>query len=549
MTDGERDSSGAWIERRAAWAFLALTIALFALAQFAFVRHDTRTFLDHDYYYTSSAFRAYETVPAGRTLAEKFDRWRKAPAFYPPLVPTTLWTSWLAIGPSLGAYRWTAALFALAIVLGTGFALLERGRRLDAAMAAFLVATLPITDEMSRKFFLQFQANAPLVLAYALVFRAWTEPIRVPRFSLAVGLLAGLALATHPIAAVLSVPLAIAFIAVIWSTRKDAASRFGGPLVAAAIALAVVAPWVALHGRNYVEWYVYELEHGAPITRLARAGFFRVFLREALLDQAGPWLAVELAGVVLAVVPGTRRNSARAARRRFLLAAIAFILVYALVLTARSNAANACSLLHVLLLILAVDVGRDVWTSARERMRPRSLRLTAATGLVAIAIAGTFTKLGWIGRADPEPTPGAYVECLRENDARRLRLTENGFDAMWRRLRGAGEPTPVAFFECTANTAVTCETPPFHVINRLRDAALLHGARLAEDETAPRSIHVVSVGDDLQWDTASLRDPVARTLRIVRSNGSSLRVLREECVIGLDGVHRRGLIALAEKTP
>ncbi|MCC6157416.1 MAG: hypothetical protein IT350_05135, partial [Deltaproteobacteria bacterium] len=290
MTSGERESPGDSIERRAAWAILALTVVLFALAQTAFVRYDTRTFLDHDDYYTSSAFRAYETVPAGRTFEEKINRWRKAPSFYPPLVPTTLWTSWLAIGPSLAAYRWTAALFALVVVLGTGFALLERERRLDAALVVFLVGTMPIVDEMSRKFFLQFQANAPLVLAYALVFRAWTAPIRVARFSIAVGFLAGLALATHPIAAVLAAPLGLGFVAVIWSTRKDAASRIGGPLVAAAIAIAVIMPWAVPHGHNYIDWYFQGLEHGAPITRLASAGFFSVFVREALLEQAGPWV-------------------------------------------------------------------------------------------------------------------------------------------------------------------------------------------------------------------------------------------------------------------
>ncbi|MCC6156545.1 MAG: hypothetical protein IT350_00715, partial [Deltaproteobacteria bacterium] len=368
--------------------------------------------------------------------------------------------------------------------------------------------------------------------------------------SIAVGFLTGLALATHPIAAVLAAPLGLGFVAVIWSTRKDAASRIGGPLVAAAIALAVIAPWVVLHGRNYVEWYFHELEHGAPITRLARAGFFRVFLREALLDQAGPWVVAEAAGVILAVAFGIRRSSARVARRRFLLASIAFILVYALVLTARSNAANACSLLHELLLIVAVDAGRDAWSLARERMTSRSLRLTAAIGLAAILLAGTFTKLGWIGRADPEPTPGAYIECLRGNDARRLRLTENGFDTMWERLAGRAEPRPVAFHACTANAAedVTCETPPFFVTDRLRDAALLHGVRLAADEAAPRSIHVVSLGDDMHLEETSLRAPIAATMADIRSRGSRLRTLREECVIAPDGVHRRGLVALAEKS-
>ncbi|MCL4234151.1 MAG: hypothetical protein KJ042_06500, partial [Deltaproteobacteria bacterium] len=111
MNGDRSESFDVLTERRAAWAILGLTIALFAAAQIAFVRGDTRTFIDHDYYYTSSAFRAYESIPVGRTPGEKFARWRKAPSFYPPLVPTALWTSWLAIGPSLAAYRWTAALF------------------------------------------------------------------------------------------------------------------------------------------------------------------------------------------------------------------------------------------------------------------------------------------------------------------------------------------------------------------------------------------------------------------------------------------------------
>ncbi len=551
MMDDGCEPPGTTTDRRIAWTILALTLALVAAAQMAFVRYDTRTFIDHDYYYTSSAFRAYESIPSGRNFEEKLARWKAAPAFYPPLVPTALWASWTVVGPSLGAYRWVAALFAFVVVLGAGFALLERERRFDAALLAFLVATLPIVDEMSRKFFLQFQANAPLILAYALLFRAWTRPMRVVRFSAAVGMLTGLALATHPIAAVLALPLSAGFVAAIWSARKDATSRIGGPILAAALALAVVAPWVALHGRLYVEWYLTELEHGAPITRIARVNFFSVFVREALVEQAGPWMVLELAGVVSALAFCARRNPGRVARRRFLLGSIAFVLIYAVVLTARSNAANACSLMHVLLLVLAVDAGRDAWALARERAKPKTLRIAAIAGLAAIVVAGTSAKLGWIGRRDPAPAPGAYVECLGENNSRRLRLTENGFDAMWKRLAEANEPVPVAFHACAADETdrVTCETPPFYVVDRLRDAATLNGALLAGDEAADRSLHVVSLGSGA-WDEAtSLRAPIAATMSDIRSRGSRLLSLREECVIGLDGVHGRGLVALAERTP
>jgi len=195
----ERLKAGARAHRELLWI-----LGFVGLAFVVFCALDRRPPNDHDDFYTAAladdvyAYREAGLVGKVQILTR---RMVKGPGqFHPPLAQTTLLAALGTFGPSRAMFRLTNLPFLLLLVWGTFLLASEFATRRMALLSAFVVGTLPIVVNYSRKWDVQFHAAALTPIALYLGLRALrTAPKQAWPWWIGFGVLQGLRMFTHPI--------------------------------------------------------------------------------------------------------------------------------------------------------------------------------------------------------------------------------------------------------------------------------------------------------------------------------------------------------------
>jgi len=214
---------------------------------------DQRTPNDHDGYYTAHLRGALAdlTSPVGDegALARITDVFLFSEGgMHPPLAQTALLVDLHVFGASTTTFRLSTLPFLLLLIAGTYWAgRVLLGHRFG-LMAGFVVGTLPVIINCSRKWEPMFHAAAISVLALVMVVQLVRHPTgRRLEIWLAFGLLQGLRLYTHPIVlpdvALLFGLLASFFVVSAWGKGATAQWRWLRGWLLSVVAFAGVGGW------------------------------------------------------------------------------------------------------------------------------------------------------------------------------------------------------------------------------------------------------------------------------------------------------------------
>jgi len=186
---------------------LGSTLLLTVLVQLFYSLYDVRSLPDHDLFFAGSFFSVYYHLLGDHSLFAMFAQIGRENPTYPFI---TFLLSCLAyiIPTNLTLFRLFTFVFYLLLILA-GYRIGDRlANKKVGLLCAFVLATLPVFDNYSRKFDLQFHAAVMALWAYyyaLTIFKTtWTS-----RHSLLLGLLIGAAVTTHPTAVVTLMPLLV----------------------------------------------------------------------------------------------------------------------------------------------------------------------------------------------------------------------------------------------------------------------------------------------------------------------------------------------------
>lgn len=235
---------------------LVVALLLGTAQLLGFAAFDGRYPNDHDDFYTAAFAPGVAAARHGEP-AELLRAVAQAP-LHPPLAPATLSATLLVLGPSRFAFRAANLPWLLLLITGTWLLARDLIGRSAADLSAFVVATLPLIIQASRKWDTQFHAASLTPFGLWLAVRALRAPGGGPR-RLWVGLGAwqALRLCVHPIV----VPdVAVTLLAVgiaLPGTALGAGVRVGARLgrwgLAAATTLLLAGPvlgwWPGVFGR------------------------------------------------------------------------------------------------------------------------------------------------------------------------------------------------------------------------------------------------------------------------------------------------------------
>lgn len=189
---------------KAAWAIAVTWLVICTVGPFlVFTLLDTRLPNDHDDYYTAPEVDA---IAAGlhdglveRTVGAAVRTWGSGQA-RPQGIEMIHAAFVAAFGPSLTVYRLANLPFLLLLVGGMLWVGVQVLGRQGGVLAAFVVATLPVVLNQSRKVETQFHSTAIAVVALGVCLYLLRNPRVGLKPWLALGLVQGLRCYTHPIA-------------------------------------------------------------------------------------------------------------------------------------------------------------------------------------------------------------------------------------------------------------------------------------------------------------------------------------------------------------
>lgn len=237
-----------------------LTVLLLVLICLVVVGHhlvylnfDLRGFTDHDLYFTSDFFKIDRMLAGNEPGVDGLTDLLFYRYSYPYLVNLLLAAVTRFTEMNFFLFKALNLVFYLSLVLGVYALGLRRGGRAVGLLCALSVATLPIFDEFSRKYFFQFHACAVLIWAHWLALRSGERPGGpTAGDSALLGAVLGLAALIHPIALPLCLPPVILFF---WSVVRSSGSGGGKILrlgIAAAFTLLLAGTWYLPNAAIYL---------------------------------------------------------------------------------------------------------------------------------------------------------------------------------------------------------------------------------------------------------------------------------------------------------
>lgn len=278
----------------AKWA-LWLILGYVAVHHALFCWFDQRLMLDHDEFHVGPFLQLHEIAETGpRGWVDVIaSMWRRPPSPYPPLMQVLLALGTSVFGLTPTVYRIMALPWLLLLVWSTHRLVSSRADPWAGVAAAVVVASLPYTGILTRKYFLHIYASTAVLAANAIFWSGWEKTRGYARgISLGhvFGTSAGLAVALilHPIGIGLAAPLVPL---VLWkaAVHPDRSRRVG--YCAGILVILGVGAWSwavpALFG--YLKGHVAGYVHWNP-PESVRAVLLNKPLVAARIEPLLPWI-------------------------------------------------------------------------------------------------------------------------------------------------------------------------------------------------------------------------------------------------------------------
>ena len=369
--------------------FLLGSILLLAvIVQLFYSLYDGRSFPDHDFYFAGSFFSVYHYLLGDHSLSAMFAQiGRENPAY--PFI--TLLLSFLSyvIPPNLTLFRLFTFVFYLLMILA-GYRIGNRlANKKVGLLCAFVLATLPVFDNSSRKFDLQFNAVTIVLWAYyyaLTIFKTtWTF-----RHSFILGLLIGIGVTTHPTAIVTLMPLFIFLLIFVLTDGKQTSWRW---LKITLFIIAAALP-VLLFLNYFIGSYLTKM-HNADFLA-GKAGLLSLFpkrMSDELMGNhrvsLGPFYYRLLAPAFALTIVSLILNKPRRLYQAFLLFSIFWIFGAMACSFPARLLPNDFQFLYAPAALLLIVEAHSLFALGSRRSWVGPLALLT---VVAIAIGGTWTK-------------------------------------------------------------------------------------------------------------------------------------------------------------
>jgi hypothetical protein len=410
---------------------VGLLLVVVSLPHLVWATLDTRFPDDHDGYYTAGLA---EFISAWREASNPMDRVRlpfqlmEESRHHPKLVASVLLVELGLMGATATTWRLAGLPFLWLLVVGSWLAGRQALGHRGGLMTGFVIASLPISLELTRQWHLQFQAACVGALVLAVAMLARSQPGRIRLWG-GLGVLLGIRLYLHPIALPDGLALLGALLmAILPQLRRRRWRPLAGWVVAAATALVVSGPFFGVPGA--LPWWSfqdYAAGNSALLLPLDRTNWIEMWLplRHALKQHVMSELAVLVFVPGLLLVPIC---AVLAPTSRGLLLFLSLLVAVQLPLAYRTVGHGGFVLDWVALLLplLLLSLISLKWAISAAASRFRIVR--AAVGVWSIALMLVCTSLAWVpliavgGRPDPVIDQTPYnVPILR-----RFLISETG---------------------------------------------------------------------------------------------------------------------------
>ena len=280
---------------------LGILICYVIFHHILYFQFDGRLLPDHTFYFLMHFSRIAEAPEKG-LLEFVWQIFNLSKQTMYPLVNALLAAAGYIFGANLTLFRLFNIPFYIIIILGS-YAL---GRRLAEKYAglacAFAVATLPIFDNFSRKFFPQFHSAAFLVWAFVLVVDLQAGNWKYWR-GILLGVLIGLSWLSHPIGILMSIPILVFLVfnllVFLRKNRRKHPTLFLVPLSALLITALTYSPIIAQFAGYYGRKKNYILPDAANfLIRTLPDNIFSWFVEIYQYHLGGAYTIAGLIGLV-----------------------------------------------------------------------------------------------------------------------------------------------------------------------------------------------------------------------------------------------------------
>lgn|GEM_PF-3281361 len=256
-------------------ALLGLILLLATCQLVLFAAFDRRGLDDHDPFFAGPVATGLEAFSAAELTERPGLLWDFATrdfGLHPRLAQTWLLGFCGTFGWNEQTLRLANLPWALLLVVGTWLLGRELGSVRAALLSAFIVSTLPVFVQLSRKFFIQFHAAAlvPLSLAIALSLLRTGRGARWWLWG-AFGLVVGLRLSSHPVQLVDTVALIASTCILVPLATKQGPGRWRAgawALGAVAVGSLIGAPWLFGGSPEAESGFRFYLRHAQRFTNL-----------------------------------------------------------------------------------------------------------------------------------------------------------------------------------------------------------------------------------------------------------------------------------------
>ncbi|HPQ68617.1 MAG TPA: glycosyltransferase family 39 protein [bacterium] len=463
---------------------LAALLLWVILAHGAFARFDGRSLPDHDYFNARPFLSAYGHTLQAHSFHSLTESVRSYRTYY---LHHTYFLALPAYFAGIDFFRFHlfGLPFYLLMILGayaTGRLLAHRSFGL---LCAFIVATLPLYDNFSRKTDLQFFVAVYLVWANFFVLKILTSPWKI-HYSLLFGLSAGLAIVAHPIALLLLPPLFIALLLHLAHGRGLYEKRGVRFVLAIAFTLLFASPFL-FKSVDYVmekRAFVSAALNGS-LAGMSAADRAHLWLDNNCWDFLGPWFAAFFALVLLAALVRLVLATRRDAVSWYTIALSIYYPAGSLYTTINGAMTYDFIAMQVLLLPLLL---REAYLLLTDNWAGKGARLALIAGVCLALVGGTIEKNSIFQPLREDAPPDAYPNHLAHRRIQyRLDLSRQTIENLLRLNSGQRVSLRVQHLTPTAAGGLAIEPPTDNdrqIFYLLEATAALYDVVLLEDEQA-----------------------------------------------------------------
>jgi len=461
---------------------LAALLIWVILAHVAFAWFDGRSLPDHDYYNARPFLSVYGDTLEAKSLISLWESIHGYRTYYLHHTYILSLPAYL-FGIDFFRFHLFGLPFYLLLILGVyaiGRLLVHRPFGL---LCAFVVATLPLYDNFSRKTDFQFFVAVYLVWAEFFLLKMLTSPWKTG-YSLLFGLCAGLAIVAHPIALLLLPPLFFAMFLHLAYGHQHRERRSGRVVLTIAFTLLFASPFLFKSIDYLVEKRAFvSAALKGSLTGMSAADRAHLWATNNFGDFFGPWFAAFFALVLLAALVRLLLATKRDAISWYTVATLIYYPAGSLYTTINGAMTYDFMSMQALLLPLLL---REAYLLVAEKWKNKTAHLALVAGVCLALVAGAVEKNSIFQPLCENAPPDSYPNHLAHRRVQyRLDLNRQTIENLLQLNSGKRVALRVQHLSPAADGNLAIEPPTDddrQIFYLVEAAAALYDVVLHEDE-------------------------------------------------------------------